>query len=109
MPPPMSEKQIKLDRFPVHIDMFGHTLAVLCADGSLIVADCLDHQNARKVENFVEVDRVIMLRAFKTDLTSDKITICLVKQLESEHELSLYKLSPKDHSFEIQPFNTLTR
>ena len=44
MPPPMFEKQIKLESFPLFVDMYGQQVAALCADGKLVTADCMSHQ-----------------------------------------------------------------
>ena len=42
MPPPLFEKQIQLESFPVHVDMFGHDLAAMTQEGKVILTNCND-------------------------------------------------------------------
>jgi len=45
MPPPLFEKQVALENFPVHVDMHGHLVAALCCDSTLVLVDCMDHES----------------------------------------------------------------
>ena len=58
MPPPMFEKQIKLDSFPLFVDMFGHKVAALCADGTMVLADCMSHEKVEKIKLDLDVKKV---------------------------------------------------
>lgn len=54
MPPPMSEKQVDLKSFPVHVDMFGHQIATLCENSDVYVLNCMEHEKVhclKAIEN----------------------------------------------------------
>lgn len=45
MPPPMSEKQVKLDGVPVHLDMHGHLISAMLETGEVALVDCINHES----------------------------------------------------------------
>ena len=65
MPPPMFEKQIKLESFPLFVDMFGHQIAALCADGTLILADCMSHDKTQRVTIDLDLNNVTKMVLLK--------------------------------------------
>lgn len=97
MPPPMFEKQIKLSSFPLKVDMYGHWLAAVCADGSILVANCMDHQNAKILKDVDGLDQNEMTKLlfFKTTPKDKEFKIVVVlnmKQNQNEDKLIMYTL-----------------
>mmetsp|Transcript_12010 Transcript_12010/g.20269 ORF Transcript_12010/g.20269 Transcript_12010/m.20269 type:complete len:207 (-) Transcript_12010:2707-3327(-) len=80
MPPPLSEKQIQLDSFPVHLDMFGHDIAAICSDGTLVLSNCMAHETLTKLKLDLEVGNVMRLSLFKSRMTDQHLKVAIVSQ-----------------------------
>jgi hypothetical protein len=67
MPPPLFEKQVSLENFPVHVDMHGHLIAALCSDNKLILVDCMAHETIHKLDldDHTKVQNVVKMTIFK--------------------------------------------
>jgi hypothetical protein len=75
MPPPMFEKQVTLDGFPVHLDMFGHQVVAMTESGEIALFDCMDHEKVSKFKleyegksiSPFEVTKLVAYRLFPDD------------------------------------------
>jgi hypothetical protein len=45
--------------------MFGHQIAALCADGTMVVADCMSHDKVQKVKMDLDLGKVTKMVLLK--------------------------------------------
>lgn len=59
--------------------MYGHTIAALCTSGDLILSDCMDHNNVKKLK-LPDVDhgQVTKMSIFKNKPADNTLYIALV-------------------------------
>lgn len=109
MPPPLFEKQVKCETFPVHVDMYGHSIAALCSDNRLLLTDCINHEQHRLITSDIKTQRVSKMIHFKqnedimvvicegTSISTFKVTeantLDLVSTFESESMIMAVCLS----------------
>ena len=90
MPPPMCEKSIIAESFPIHVDMFGHQLVALCEDGQLLVCDCVQAPNdVVKVTYPGNVQNVTKMLLFEDD---GQLHLAFVETQGKSDSLVIYTL-----------------
>ena len=96
MPPPMSEKKVELEGFPVLIDMFGHQICVMLASGKILMTNCMETDKIVTLQLSENIDSFTVTKMKVYRMKSDEPwKLIIVRNIDDYDEILVFTIDGK--------------